>query len=110
MNAVHKRALNFAASHFAISLTIGLVCLLYFYGAGLSDTYQPDPPWIKALRALLWVLQTPAAAFETLALRHSQHGANVLFLCALGVLWSLALGYAVPWIKRALSKDRSGSN
>ena len=105
--STHKRALNFAASHFAISLIIGLVCLLYFYGAGLSDAYHPDPPWIKALLALLWVLQTPAAVFEPLALRHSQHGANVLFLCVLGVLWSLALGYAFPWIKRTLSKDRS---
>jgi hypothetical protein len=106
MNAVHKRALNFAASHFAISFIIGLVCLFYFYGAGLSDAYHPDPPWITALVAALWVLQPPVAAFETIALHHSQHGANVLLLCVLGFLWSLALGYAVPWIKRVFDKSR----
>ena len=100
MKAVHKRALNFAASHFTISLAIGVVCLMYFYGAGLSDAYHPDPPWVKALVALLWVLQLPVAILETVALRRSHHGANVVLLCVLGLLWSLALGYAVPWIKR----------
>src|SRR5579859_6364801 len=98
MNAVHKRALNFAANHFYISFSIGLVCLIYFYSTGLSDAYYPDPSWVKALVAVLWVLQTPVAVFETLALRHSPLGANVLLLCVLGSLWSLALGYAVSWI------------
>src|SRR5207244_5920501 len=82
MKTVHKRALNFAASHFAISFAIGLVCLLYFYGTGLSDAYHPDSPRIKVLVAALWVLQPPAAAFQTVALHHSQHGADVLLLCA----------------------------
>jgi nitrate reductase gamma subunit len=58
------------------------------------------------LFALLWVLQTPAAIVETLTLRHSQHDADSLLLGALGVLWSFALGYALPWIKRAFDKDR----
>jgi len=106
MKAAHQRALNFAASHFTISLVIGLVCLLYFYGAGLSDAYHPDPPWIEVLIAALWLLQAPAAAFETVALHHSQHGANVLLLCALGFLWSLVLGYAIPWIARSLRKEK----
>jgi uncharacterized membrane protein (UPF0182 family) len=98
MKAVHKRALNFAANHFATSFVIGLVCLLYFYGAGLSDVYHPDPFWIKLLVVLLWVLQLPVAIFETIALQHSKFGANVLLLCVLGFLWSLCLGYLVPWL------------
>jgi len=106
MNAIHKRALNFAASHFAISFIIGLVCLMYFYGAGLSDVYHPNPFWVKALVAVLWVLQLPVAVFETVALRHSQHGAKVLLLCVLGFLWSLALGYIVPFSIRCL-KNRN---
>lgn len=101
MKVAHKRALNFAASHFAICFIIGLVCLFYFYGAGLSDAYHPEPSWVKALVAVLWLLQTPVAVFETTALRHSQHGANVLLLYMLGFLWSLSFGYVVPWITRA---------
>ena len=61
MNAVHKRALSFAASHFAISFIIALVCLFYLFGAGLSDAYHPDPPWITALVVALWVLQLSAS-------------------------------------------------
>ncbi len=98
MKAVHKRALSFAANHFAVSFIIGLVCLLHFYGAGLSDVYHPNPFWIKLLVALLWVLQTPVAIFENAELQHSKLGANVLLLCVLGFLWSLCLGYLVPWL------------
>lgn len=97
MKAVHKRAFAFAANHFVVSLVLGVICLMQFYGAGLSDAYHPTPLWVLILVALLWVLQLPVAIFETVMLRHSQHGANVLLLCVLGFLWSLALGYIVPW-------------
>ena len=72
----------------------------------MSDAYHPDPPWVEALVAVLWVLQTPAAAVETVALRHSQHGADWLLLGVLGLLWSLALGYAAPWIIQTLRKEK----
>jgi hypothetical protein len=78
--------------------------MMYFFGAALSDAYYPDPSWIKILVAALWILQLPVAAFEAVALHHSKHGANVLLLCALGFLWSLALGYAFAWMKRTGSK------
>ncbi|MEI6780223.1 MAG: hypothetical protein WCQ21_04810 [Verrucomicrobiota bacterium] len=73
--------MNFAASHFAISFIIGLVCLFYFYGAGLSDVYHPDPPWITALVAALWVLQLPVAAFETITLHPSTAQMSSCFVC-----------------------------
>ena len=102
MKPIHKRAFNFAANHFAVSLIIGLICLLHFYGAGLSDVYHADPFWIKLFVASLWVLQTPVAIFENAALQHSKLGANVLLLCSLGFLWSLCLGYLVPWVVQAV--------
>jgi hypothetical protein len=98
--------LAFATCHFALSLLIGVACLLYFSASAMSDAYHSAPSWVNALFALLWVLQTPAAAVETVALRHSQHGADSLLLGGLGILWSLALGYAVPWITQALRKEK----
>jgi hypothetical protein len=56
MNAEHKRALRFAARHFAIGLAAGLVCMMYFFLAGLSDhRYADTPPSIKVLMVALWV-------------------------------------------------------
>lgn len=107
MKAVHKRALAFATNHFVVSLILGAICLMQFYGAGLSDVYHPEPLWVKILVALLWVLQLPVAIFETVALQHSKHGANVLLLCALGFLWSLCLGYLVPWLVQ-MFRSRNG--
>ena len=104
MKPVHKRALNFAANHFAISFVAGVICLIYFHGSGHSDVANPDPSWMKALLALLWVLQLPVAAFEAVALRQSPIGANVLLLCLLGFLWSLVLGYVVPPLAQAVRK------
>lgn len=109
MKTMHKQALSFAASHFAVSFVISLVCLVYFYGAGPSDAYHPDPSWVRALVAVLWILQLPVAALETVALRHSRQGANVLLLCVLGFLWSLTLGYIVPSLIRFL-RNRNPSN
>jgi hypothetical protein len=108
MKAVHKHAFAFAANHFVVSLVLGVICLMQFYGAGLSDAYHPTPLWLLILVALLWVLQLPVAIFETVMLRHSQHGANVLLLCVLGFLWSLCLGYLVPWMRQTFRsrKDR----
>jgi len=94
----HEWALAFAACHFAFSLVIGVACLLYFWAGAMSDYPPSEPSWIKALFALLWVLQTPAAIVETLTLRHFQHDADSLLLGALGVLWSVALGYIVLWL------------
>jgi hypothetical protein len=61
--------LAFATCHFTLSLVIGVACLLYFWASAMSDAYHPAPSWVNALFALLWVLQTPAAAVETVALR-----------------------------------------
>jgi len=83
----------FVVCHFAASLLIGGVCFLQYSGTALSDAYHPDPAWIKALLALLWVLQTPATVVHSVALRHSRHGANWQVLGMLGILWSLFLGY-----------------
>lgn len=108
MKAVHKRALTFAANHYVMSVILGVICLLQFYGAGLSDVYYPQPLWVKILLALLWVLQSPVAILETIALQHSKQGANVLLLGVLGFLWSLCLGYLVPWMVQTFRsrKDR----
>ena len=102
----HEWALAFATCHFALSLAIGVACLLYFWGTAMSDAFHSTPSWVNALFALLWFLQTPAAAVEAAALRHSQHGADWLLLSGLGALWSLALGYVVPWISQALRKEK----
>ena len=103
---MHNRAFNVAASHFMVSLIIGVICLLQFYGAGLSDAYHPEPLWVNVLVALLWVLQLPVAAYEAVALRHSQHGANVLLLCAFGFLWSLVVGYGAVWLADSIRKQK----
>ena len=97
----HEWALGFATCHFALSLAIFVVCLLYFAGTAMSDAYHPAPSWINALFALLWVLQAPASAIETAALRHSEHGGNWLWVGVLGVLWSLFLGYFLPFLIRS---------
>ena len=102
-----KRTLSFAANHFGVSFIIGLICLLHFYGADLSDVYHADSFWIKLLFALLWMRQAPVPIFENAALQHSKLGANVLLLCLLGFLWSLCLGYLVPWIVHAF-RNKTG--
>jgi hypothetical protein len=102
----HEWALAFGTCHLALSVLIVAVWALYFRTAAMSDAYHAAPSWVNALFALLWVLQTPAAAVETVGLRHSQHGADCLLLGGLGILWSFALGYAVHWIKRAFDKNR----
>jgi steroid 5-alpha reductase family enzyme len=104
MKVVHKQALRFAAGYFALTLLIGFVCFMYSFGAGLSDGYYPDPPWIKVLMAALWGLQLPVAAFGAVMV-HAKHGVNLLLLAMLGFLWSLALGYAFPWIRRTFGAN-----
>jgi hypothetical protein len=98
----HEWALAFATCHFALSLLIGVACLLYFWSGAMSDSALSSPSWIKLSFALLWVLQTPAAIVETLTLRHFQHDADSLLLGAMGVLWSIALGYVVPFLIRCI--------
>ena len=107
MKGMPKHVFSFAANHFGASFILGVICFVQFYGAGLSDVYHPEPFWIKIILALLWVLQLPVVIFETVALRHSKQGANVLLLCVLGLLWSICLDYIVPWLLQiARNKNR----
>jgi hypothetical protein len=107
MKLTHRRALTFAAAHFTLSLLLAITCVMYGYGAALSDTYHSDPPWMRAVMLGLWALQLPVAALEALALRPSgSHGISALLLCVLGLFWSVSLGYAVPWITQALRKEK----
>ena len=86
---MHKRALSFAANHFAISFVLGTFLLLEFYGAGLSDSYSVTPLWVSVLVGLLWILQFPTLLIFKLLLPKG----NLLLLYLFGSLWSVLLGY-----------------
>jgi hypothetical protein len=103
---MHKRALGVAAGYFTVNFIIGVFCLLQAYGSGLSDVYHPEPTWFEILVAVLGVLQLPVAVYEAVELRHSQHGANLVFLCAFGFLWSLVVGYGAVWLAGKVGKPK----
>ncbi len=104
MKSLHVPARDFAATHFLVSLILGLTIAYFSFGAGLSDVLKDAPAWFEALVGLLWVLQTPVVAYESFVLRHSKHSADMFLLCLLAALWSIALGYiqmaAVRHLKR----------
>ena len=99
MNIDHTRALRFAVGHFSLSLVIGFLCSLYFFGAGLSDNYNRDPAWVVILLATLWILQLPAAAFEALMI-HAKHRVGLFPLLIMAFLWSVVIAtYLLVWFK-----------
>lgn len=93
MNVFHKRAVILAGNHFSVSLLLGIICFLYFYGAGLSDAYHEDPVWIRILIVILWILQFPTLGIFAGA----RHVPNVIAMCLVGAVWSLAFGYLAAW-------------
>ena len=70
------------------------------FGAGLSDSYQPDPWRFTGMQGLLIILEAPVAAFVWLSHRDASSGnPSIALTVGLAALWSLALGYMVSYLK-----------